>query len=191
MTTLHLVRATLGLAALLLAAPAAQALSCTSTINFADGGADATDCAGQTVDIGFASGGRLTLRNVMSELWPQSSPISGMIISFNEDIDSFPGLAHDSFPGLAHEFRVRPLTSNQSWDQDLSVLDDMATFTASDASENLFLNDAYIWIVTVDFVNFVDSGSFELTYVPEPSTALLLGLGLVGLGVRRRATALA
>jgi hypothetical protein len=141
MTTLHLVRATLGLAALLLAAPAAQALSCTSTINFADGGADATDCAGQTVDIGFASGGRLTLRNVMSELWPQSSPISGMIISFNEDIDSF--------PGLAHEFRVRPLTSNQSWDQDLSVLDDMATFTASDASENLFLNDAYIWIVTV------------------------------------------
>jgi hypothetical protein len=80
-----------------------------------------------------------------------------MIISFNEDIDSF--------PGLAHEFRVRPLTSNQSWDQDLSVLDDMATFTASDASENLFLNDAYIWSVTVDFVNFVDSGSFECSSV--------------------------
>jgi hypothetical protein len=180
MTTLHLVRATLGLAALLLAAPAAQAFSCTSTINFADGGADATDCAGQTVDIGFASGGRLTLRNVMSELWTQSSPISGMIISFNEDIDSF--------PGLAHEFRVRPLTSNQSWDQDLSVLDDMATFTASDASENLFLNDAYIWIVTVDFVNFVDSGSFELTYVPEPSTAALMALGLIGMAASRRRT---
>ena len=80
------------------------------------------------------------------------------------------------------------MTSNQSWDQDLSVLDDMATFTASDASENLFLNDAYIWIVTVDFVNFVDSGSFELTYVPEPSTAALMALGLIGMAASRRRT---
>ena len=178
MTTLHLVRATLGLAALLLAAPAAQAFTCTSTISFADGGADAIDCAGQTVDIGYTSGGILTLRSSSPEIWTESTPFSSLQFAFNQDVGSF--------PGSANQFTRRPASDNQRWDEDFSVVDDLATFTASDGSEIILPNDGYIYFLDVDFAGFVDGGTFELTYVPEPSTAALTALGLIGMAARRR-----
>ncbi len=119
----------------------------------------------------------------------------------------FVGLGNPVFVGYESEFfggiRLTPTAGNGSLDQGI------VTGTAGDPQFRIVMDvvgapgdtttmnvgtyvrylDAYCGNVDCEFgVSNSINTSVSITIVPEPSTALLIGLGLAGLGMRRTAT---
>ncbi len=91
----------------------------------------------------------------------------------------------DAF-GLGSLLQSITLPTNTVYALDLDVTDAWNdAVTAGDSHLGIRLHDP-VWTGTIIGTGTVIYGSSELTVVPEPGTALLVGLGVVALGAHRR-----
>ena len=139
-------------------------------------GVPALNCATTTSLYGEADGSPAV---VEIELAGVGTILSGLVLSATNTVDSDP-----SSPGFTTATATAPLEITSGLGP---YLDEILALTGGSGRGTLEL-DRFRSVCTTgsDPCDFLVSGT--LSFVPEPGTALLFGLGLAGLAVQRRAT---